>query len=110
MANDASRSVSGFLDENKKTKLVDYKWTNYIIRTGKPENILTSRHGLHVFGKFATHAIIVGADVMQTPGRELFGIVELQQTKGKVGTHHQRVNSLNEAHLKSNVCISFEQE
>lgn len=73
-------------------------------------NLLTSRHGLHVFRKFATDAIIVGADVMQTPGRELFGIVELQQTESRVSTHHQRAISFNEAHLKSNVFISFEQE
>lgn len=29
--------------------------------------ISTWRHGLHVFGKLAADAIIVGADVMETP-------------------------------------------
>lgn len=45
--------------------------------------VYTWRHGLHVFGEFATHAVVVGANVMEAPGGELFGIVELKKTNKK---------------------------
>lgn len=46
-------------------------------------SIYTWRHGLHVFGELATHTVVVGANVMKAPGRELFGIVELQNIHRK---------------------------
>ncbi len=42
---------------------------------------LTWRHGLHVFGELAADAVIISADVMKTPSRQLLGIVELQKEK-----------------------------
>lgn len=45
------------------------------------QGICTWRHGLHVFGKFAADAVIISADVMETPSRQLLSIVELQKKK-----------------------------
>lgn len=46
-------------------------------------SVYTWRHGLHVFGELATHTVVVGANVMEAPSRELFGIVELQKIHRK---------------------------
>lgn len=42
--------------------------------------MLTWGHGLHVSGELATHVVIVGTDVMETPVGQLVRTVEL-------GTH-----------------------
>lgn len=59
-------------------------WTNLIsIVIYSRYWVCTWRHVLHVFGELATHTVVVGANVMEAPGRELFGIVELQKIHRK---------------------------
>ena len=40
---------------------------------------VTCRLGLHVSGKLAADAVVVGADVVKTPASELLGTVELSK-------------------------------
>ena len=39
--------------------------------------MLTWGHGLHVSGELAAHVVVVGADVVETPVRQLVRTVEL---------------------------------
>lgn len=39
---------------------------------------VTCRLGLHVSGKFAADAVVIGANVMKTPSSELLSTMELQ--------------------------------
>lgn len=52
----------------------------------------TWRHGLHVFGKLAADAIIISADVVETPSRELLGIVELGMGKREKKKSRQEIS------------------
>lgn len=47
---------------------------------------VTCRLGLHISGKFAADAVVVGTDVVKTPASELLGTVEL--STHKVIYHH----------------------
>lgn len=56
--------------------------------------VCTWRHDLHVFGKLAADAIIISADVMETPSWQLFGIVELE--KGKTEEEWEVITAVKE--------------
>lgn len=47
---------------------------------------VTCRLGLHISGKLAADAVVVGTDVVKTPASELLGTVEL--SAHKVIYHH----------------------